>query len=69
MRSKNTLKYIIILLSVFVNLACGNKLQAQRKEAAKFKTQLKSYDDFLLFQGEPLSRKLNQVFVMKPNKL
>jgi pyruvate, water dikinase len=65
MRSKNTLKYIIILLSVFVNLACGNKLQAQRHETPKFKTQLKSYDDFLLFQGEPLSRKLNQVLSVK----
>jgi hypothetical protein len=43
-----------------------NELKSHKKEE---KQLTKSYDDFLLFQGEPLSRKLNQVFVMKPNKL
>jgi hypothetical protein len=65
MKSKITLKYIIILVSVFVNLVCGGNLQAQKQEAAKFKTHLKNFDDFLLFQGEPLSRKLNQVLSVK----
>ncbi len=54
-----------MLVSLFVNMACEAHVQAQRTEAPKFKTQLNHFNDFLLFQGEPLSRKLNQVLSVK----